>query len=124
MNEAVFRNRLREKAVRVSKDFKALFTSDASRPRWHHWLARILWPFGWRERMWRAAFADGDGLGLEANHVLADLRDFCFAQKTSFDPDPHIAARREGRRDVWLRIQRYLNLDEAMVQKLMENDDE
>lgn len=119
------RNQLRQRSVLVSRSFKAVFTPDQARPRWHRWLAWILWPTSWRARFWQATFsADAHGLGREANHVLADLRDFCFAEKTSFDPDPHIAARREGRRDVWLRIQRYLNLDEAMVQKLMEIDDE
>lgn len=66
---------------------------------------------------------DGTTRRIAADHVLADLRDFCFARTTAFDQDPIIMARREGRRDVWLRVSNYLNLDEAQVQTLMEIDD-
>lgn len=86
-------NALRRKAVMVSRSFKDVFRADDTH------------------------------LRRSAEHVLADLRDFCWAQKTSFDPDPLIMARRAGRRDVWLRITQYLNLDEAQVQTLMEIDD-
>lgn len=75
-------------------------------------------------RAFKAVFQPDGGLSIDAHHVLADLRDFCFAAKSSFDPDPHVMARREGRRDVWLRLSRYLTLDEEQVQKLMEIDDE
>ena len=65
----------------------------------------------------------GDQLRIAAHHVLADLRDFTAAEKPMFNSAPLIMARLQGRRDVWLRITRYLNLDEAQVQKLMEIDD-
>jgi hypothetical protein len=55
--------------------------------------------------------------------VLADLRDHCFAVKSTFHSDPHEAGRRQGRREAWLRISQHLNLDEAKVQKLVELDD-
>lgn len=42
--------------------------------------------------------------------VLADLAEFCYAYETTFDPDPRIDARKQGRRDVWLRIQSQLKL--------------
>lgn len=123
MTDASILNRRRALAILVSRSFKAVLMPDTSRPRWHIWLARILWPFGWRERLWRAAFSGApEALGLEANHVLADLRNFCLAQDTGFDPNPIIMARRAGRREVWLRIQRYLGLNEAEVNKLMELD--
>jgi hypothetical protein len=55
--------------------------------------------------------------------VLADLRDFCFGNSTTFHADPYVAARRQGRREAWLRISQHLNLDEERVQKLVELDD-
>lgn len=43
--------------------------------------------------------------------VLKDLAHFCRAHTPTFHPDPRIHAALEGRREVWLRIQEYLNLD-------------
>jgi hypothetical protein len=42
--------------------------------------------------------------------VLEDLAKFCRAHDSCFDPDPRIHAVAEGRREVWLRIERTLNL--------------
>lgn len=42
--------------------------------------------------------------------VVADLVAFCFGRKPTFDPDPRIAARNEGRREVLLRIMEFTNL--------------
>jgi hypothetical protein len=42
--------------------------------------------------------------------VLADLAKFCRANQSTFHPDPHVAARLDGRREVWLRISQHLNL--------------
>jgi hypothetical protein len=43
--------------------------------------------------------------------VLADLADFCYATSTTMrSNDPIQLARNEGRRQVWCRIQRALNL--------------
>lgn len=108
MSDAGVRNYLRARAVAVSRAFKDLF-----------------WAAVPRGRLWRWLFlADDDRTMRRAGEAaLADLREFCFAQRSTFDPDPHVMARREGRRDVWLRITRYLNLDEAQVQQLMEIDD-
>lgn len=44
--------------------------------------------------------------------VLADLAKFCFAYETTFDADPRVDARKQGRRDVWLRIQANLKLSD------------
>jgi hypothetical protein len=55
--------------------------------------------------------------------VLADLRDFCCGNATTFSRRPYVAARRQGRREAWLRITQHLNLDEERVQKLVELDD-
>ncbi|MDX3883600.1 MAG: hypothetical protein QHC65_04200 [Sphingomonas sp.] len=93
MNAIRHLNRLRWRSVRISRSFKALFNT-----------------------------AEGP-LRRDAEIALADIRDFAFAEKSTFDCDALVMARREGRRDVWLRIIRYLNLDEAQVQQLMEIDD-
>ncbi len=43
--------------------------------------------------------------------VLDDLRGFCRADRSCFDPDPRIHAVMEGRREVWLRIQQHIDLE-------------
>lgn len=43
-------------------------------------------------------------------YVLRDLARFCRAHTTSFHPDPHVRCQLEGRREVWLMIQHYINL--------------
>ncbi len=90
---AALRNMLRMRSVRLSQSFRDVFRA----------------PEGPLRR--------------SAEHVLADLRDFCFARASSFNSDALTMARREGRRDVWLRIARYLDLDENQVSQLMEIDD-
>jgi hypothetical protein len=68
-------------------------------------------------------FGDNGKMKQSGEHVLADLRSFCKAdQPTIFNKEPMLMARREGRREVFVRIQRMLNLDESQVQKLMEID--
>ena len=47
------------------------------------------------------------GLGAAA---LKDLARFCYAFITTFDENPHKQAVLEGRRQVWMHIQRYLKL--------------
>jgi hypothetical protein len=42
--------------------------------------------------------------------VLHDLAQFCRASESTFDPDPRVHALKEGRREVWLRIQEHLDL--------------
>lgn len=108
MSRTAIENALRYRAILVSRAFKELFNIDDARAQ-----AR------WR----RLLMADEATVRRVGEHCLADLRDFCWATRSSFDPDPLIMARRAGRRDVWLRITNYLNLDEAQVQKLMEIDD-
>lgn len=76
------------------------------------------------KRIYPALFRGENGdLHNVGEHVLADLRGFCWASSsTIFDPDPLVMARREGRREVFVRIVNMLNLDEAKVQQLMELD--
>jgi hypothetical protein len=107
------RNRLRAKAIAVSRAFKDLF-----------WAARAP-----QRGVWRRLFLadDGETLRRTGEAALADLRDFCFAhannRRALFSNDPLVMARRVGRREVFDRITTYLNLDEAAVQQLMEIDD-
>jgi len=67
--------------------------------------------------------ADDGSLSRAGGAVLADLREFCFAQKSTFAENANLQARREGRREVFMRLTKSLNLDEATVQNLMELDD-
>lgn len=43
--------------------------------------------------------------------VLRDLAKFCRAHDSTFHSDPRVHATLEGRREVWLRIERYLKLN-------------
>ena len=126
------RNGRRLRAVRMARAFKAVFQPMAIRDARVRLAGSILlliaWLTGgrqaWRRWIYRIGFTEGDTRRMAARAVLADLRDFTFAQSSAFDRDPIIMARRQGRRDVWLRIANYLNLDEAEVQLFMEQDDE
>lgn len=44
------------------------------------------------------------------HEVLSDLAQFCRAHETTFHADPRLHAVLEGRREVWLKIERMLNL--------------
>jgi hypothetical protein len=50
--------------------------------------------------------------------VLKDLSDFCRANESTFHSDPRVAAMMDGRREVWLRIERLLTLSQ---EELWEN---
>lgn len=50
--------------------------------------------------------------------VLADLAKFCRANEPTFHPDARVHAVLEGRREVWLRIQKYLRLKPADIDAL------
>lgn len=54
----------------------------------------------------------------DADVVLSDLAEFCRAHKSTAHPDTHVAARLDGRREVWLRIQEHLQLDDETLWKL------
>lgn len=102
-------NILRARAILSSRHFKDLFARAVVPKRWlYRWLFR----------------GENGELRRVGEHVLADLRDFCLADRaTIFDPDVAVMARREGRREVFVRISNFLNLDEQQVQQLMEIDD-
>ncbi len=53
--------------------------------------------------------------------VLADLERFCHANTTTHVPgDSHGTSQLEGRRQVWLRVQGYLQLTPADVGEIVE----
>jgi hypothetical protein len=54
--------------------------------------------------------------------VLADLAKFCRANESTFHPDPRIHAVLEGRREVWLRIQKYMRLTAADIDRLAKEE--
>lgn len=45
-----------------------------------------------------------------ARRVLADLAFFCYADRSTFDPNARVHAVAEGRREVWLWINAHLHL--------------
>ena len=59
--------------------------------------------------------------GPRADMVLRDLAKFCRAHTSTFHPDPYMAARLDGRREVWNRIQQHLKLDDEALWKLYGN---
>lgn len=50
--------------------------------------------------------------------VLEDLSKFCRANESTFHPDSHVAARLDGRREVWLRVMQHLNLTQEELFRL------
>lgn len=53
-----------------------------------------------------------------AQAVLADLYKFCRAGESTFNVDPRLEARLDGRREVWLRIQHHLRLSPEQLWQL------
>lgn len=47
--------------------------------------------------------------------VIRDLAEFCMAYESCYDADARIHARKEGRRDVWLRLQAHLKLTDDQL---------
>lgn len=54
--------------------------------------------------------------------VLKDLAKFCRAHESTFHKDPRAHAVIEGRREVWLRIQNYIELDTEELIHLYRKD--
>jgi hypothetical protein len=59
---------------------------------------------------------------IDVQIVTKDLADFCRANQSTFNPDPRVHAVLEGRREVWLRIQKYLNLTPDQLWELTRKD--
>ena len=56
--------------------------------------------------------------GVDGHAVLEDLAKFCRAHDSTFDPNPTISDRLDGRREVWLRIQQHLQLSDSQLWQL------
>lgn len=63
-----------------------------------------------RAQDYRTVFASPVG-----QRVLADLAKFCRANESTFHADARLHAVAEGRREVWLRIQRNLELTDEQL---------
>lgn len=76
---------------------------------------------GEKGRCFRAVFRSDDAqLSAEGERVLGDLKRYCRGEASTFSPEPYQAARLAGRREVWLRIVGFLDLDEHQVRRLVE----
>jgi hypothetical protein len=115
MSEAKIRNLKRLRAIQLSRPFKRLFLAEPKMVEAE--------PEGVEISAERLFFGENSLLKDDAQMVLSDLRDFCFARTSTFSNDALAMARREGRREVWLRLIGFLNLDEKQVQTMMEVDD-
>ena len=54
--------------------------------------------------------------GISGERVLADLAKFCRAGESTFHTDARVEGLLQGRREVWLRISKHLNLTEDEMQ--------
>ncbi len=54
----------------------------------------------------------------DARTVMLDLARFCRAHASTAHPNSHMAARLDGRREAWLRIQQHLELDNETLWQL------
>jgi len=68
-----------------------------------------------RRRSYQRLFFLGN---LDAAAVLADLAKFCRAHESTAHQDSYAAARLDGRREVWLRIQTHLQLTDEQLWRL------
>jgi hypothetical protein len=55
--------------------------------------------------------------GVYGEKVLTDLAQFCRANESTFNPDPRMEGVLQGRREVWLRVTKHLNLTDDQLQR-------
>lgn len=75
----------------------------------------------YRRKLHGIAFAYNRVFDRQSVHtapVLKDLARFCRAHQTTFHPDPRFHAVLEGRREVWLKIEQYLQLSTEEIYEL------
>lgn len=60
--------------------------------------------------------------GVDARIVLQDLAEFCRAHKSAFNADSRVHAMLEGRREVWLRIEKYVKLSPDELWEITRKD--
>lgn len=78
-----------------------------------------------RRAGYRALFGPGEGGFTPAQEaVIADLKRFCHAETPTYSVDPREHALREGRREVWLRIQQFVGLTDSQIADIREVDDD
>lgn len=58
------------------------------------------------------------------DEVMNDLAKFCRANESTFNQDARAHAVAEGRREVWLRIQKHLNMSDQELWKIYRLFDE
>jgi hypothetical protein len=63
-----------------------------------------------------------DTESVDVQIVLKDLAEFCRANSSTFQEDARVHAVLEGRREVWLRIQKYLKLSPDELWDLTRKD--
>lgn len=74
---------------------------------------------------YQAAFLDEEGEPtLHGQKILADLDRFCRGNESTFHADPRAHALLEGRREVFLRILNFLEMDSREVRPFVEVKDE
>ena len=54
--------------------------------------------------------------GIYGERVLIDLASFCRANESTFNPDARAEGILQGRREVWLRISKHLDLTNDQLQ--------
>lgn len=52
---------------------------------------------------------------VHGQHVMSHLAEFTHANDSTFNVNDRVSARMEGRREVWLLIQRYMNLSSEQL---------
>jgi len=63
-------------------------------------------------------FVDGNSTEADRKTVLEDIQNFCRKKRSTFHPNVQVAARLDGRREVSLRIDEYLELTvDELVQR-------
>lgn len=71
-----------------------------------------------RRNAYCKVFLNLDGLTPFGEIVLEDLAKFCRAHESTFNMDARAHAVAEGRREVWLRIQKHLRLSDEQLWSL------
>lgn len=78
----------------------------------------------------RAVFRDNEPAPVHTRAILDDLREFCRAETSCIvigkdgRVDTHATAVAEGRREVYLRIMQTLNLSDAVLHTMKEQENE
>lgn len=79
----------------------------------------------YRAIFWSTLEVDGKEVGLTraAEIVLKDLARICYANRTTAHPEVATMAAAEGRRQVWMHLQKMLALTDAQVDRILSIED-